>query len=212
MFKNNTNRILFILGLLILIIGLIIIKMFPPTDPTEKLYVEFSLFAVISPFIILWVYELTKKSDKKQKQKIANGILPILESNCTHISGLASFVAEGTIKVFVDKLKFSVGGIYYSLPIERIVSAEIMTQKQTEYITTQKLSRAVLGGLVFGDIGALIGGMPKSEAIETTEENLVITYTKDDDVEFIVLKNLPCKKVIRAIEQNVDLKPRHIDL
>lgn len=215
MFKNNKHRIFLILSVLTFIIGPLLadnkLKWLIDTTGYESA-IAIGALIIWAIFFLMWFLPVAHNAEEKHKKEMKNGTAPIFESKCTHLSGLASFVAEGNIKVFTDRVEFSAGNTHYSLPINRIVSADIMTQKQTEYITTQKLSRAVLGGLVFGDIGVLIGGAPKSEAVEITEKNLVITYTKDDDVQFIVLKNLPCNKVIRAIEQNVNLSPRHVEL
>lgn len=213
MFKKNKHRIFLLLGILTLVIGSIRLEHLKPTmDIRDYNHMGVVVILVGFSLIFVWAMIAAFKAEEKHEKEVAKGTVPIFESNCTHISGLASFTAEGKIRIYVDRIHFTVAGTHYELPLERIRSADILTQKQTEYITTQKLGRAVLGGLIFGDIGALIGSMPKSTAIETTEENLVISYTKEDNIEFIVLKNLPCNKVIHAIEQNAILAPIHVDL
>ncbi len=76
------------------------------------------------------------------------------------------------------------------------------------------MGRIILSGLLFGELGMLISAERAVDDRErtVTEENLVITYEKDGEAEFIVLKNLPCGKVIRELEKLVTLTPRHVKL
>ncbi len=209
---KNIQKIFLAFGILLFIVGIKGADKLSSTNFDAALIIGI-VSCVIGFFCILaGMATIADKSHVKSEKDISEGEAPISIYDCTHVNGLVQFSGEGELRIFVDRLEFSVGGTQYTLPIERIISADILTQKQTEYIITQKLSHAVLGGLVFGDVGALIGGMPKSKAIETTEENLVITYEKDEEAKFIVLKNLPCEKVIRTIKQYVHLKPQHVDL
>lgn len=167
-----------------------------------------------SIFFGIWFFLLTSGAEERQKKAVERGDAPSFESNCTHISGLASFTAEGKIRIYVDRIHFTVAGTHYELPIERVRSADILTQKQTEYVSTSNMGRIILSGLLFGELGMLISAERAVDDRERTitEENLVITYEKDGEAKFIVLKNLPCDKVIREIKKLVTLTPRHVDL
>lgn len=167
-----------------------------------------------SIFFGIWFFLLTSGAEERQKKAVERGDAPSFESNCTHISGLASFTAEGKIRIYVDRIHFTVAGTHYELPIERIRSADILTQKQTEYVSTSNMGRILLSGLLFGELGMLISAERAVDDRERTitEENLVITYEKDGEAKFIVLKNLPCDKVIREIKKLVTLTPRHVEL
>lgn len=104
-------------------------------------------------------------------------------------------------------------GAHYELPIERVRSADILTQKQTDTVYKEHFGRTLLAGLIFGELGALISiERSGEEEITVIEKNLVITYEKDGEAKFIVLKNLPCDKVIRGLKKLVTLTPRHVKL
>lgn len=167
-----------------------------------------------SIFFIMWFLPLVLGAEERHKKEVEKGNVPIFESNCTHISGLASFTAEGKIRIYVDRIHFTVAGTHYELPIERVRSADILTQKQTDTVLNENFGRTLLAGLLFGELGAVISleRSIKEKEVTTIEENLVITYEKDGEARFIVLKKLPCDKVIREIKKLVPLAPRQVEL
>lgn len=202
--SKKKHPILFVSAIIIMIVALLVLILF------EKIIL--SIYLILFGAILLFFWGIGAiETEEEQKEK---GISPIFESNCTHISGLASFTAEGKIRIYVDRIHFTVAGTHYELPIERIRSADILTQKQTEYVSTSNMGRIILSGLLFGELGMLISAERAVDDRERTitEENLVITYEKDGEAKFIVLKNLPCDKVIREIKKLVTLTPRHVDL
>lgn len=202
--SKKKHPILFVSAIIIMIVALLVLILF------EKIIL--SIYLILFGAILLFFWGIGAiETEEEQKEK---GISPIFESNCTHISGLASFTAEGKIRIYVDRIHFTVAGTHYELPIERIRSADILTQKQTEYVSTSNMGRIILSGLLFGELGMLISAERAVDDRERTitEENLVITYEKDGEAKFIVLKNLPCDKVIREIKKLVTLTPRHVEL
>lgn len=215
--KSKSLTFFFILSLLTAIIGPLLadnkLKWIMDTTGYET---AIGLGSVIlwSIFFIMWFLPLVLGAEERHKKEVEKGNAPVFESNCTHISGLASFTAEGKIRIYVDRIHFTVAGTHYELPIERIRSADILTQKQTEYVSTSNMGRIILSGLLFGELGMLISAERAVDDRERTitEQNLVLTYEKDGEAKFIVLKNLPCEKVIREIKKLVTLTPRHVDL
>ncbi len=90
----------------------------------------------------------------------------------------------------MDRIHFTVAGTHYELPIERIRSADILTQKQTEYVSTSNMGRIILSGLLFGELGMLISAERAVDDRErtVTEENLVINPNAETCE---VIKNRP---------------------
>lgn len=217
MFKDKIHRIYLLLGILTLIIGSLFacnkLQWIVDTTGYEKI-IGFATFLICAVLLLLWILPVTLDAEGNREQEIIKGNVPVYESNCTHISGLASFTAEGKIRIYVDRIHFTVAGTHYELPIERIRSADILTQKQTDTVLNENFGRTLLATLLFGELGALISieRSFKEKEITITEENLVITYEKDGEAKFIVLKNLPCDKVIREIKKLVPLAPRQVEL
>lgn len=215
MFKNHKHRIFLLLGSLTLIIGCIVAEKLKPTITLEEYnHIGIGVMLVGFSLIFIWAFIAAIKAEGNHDKDVQQGKAPVFESSCTHISGLASFTAEGKIRIYVDRIHFTVAGTHYELPIERIRSADILTQKQTEYVSTSNMGRIILSGLLFGELGMLISAERAVDDRERTitEENLVITYEKDGEAKFIVLKNLPCDKVIREIKKLVPLTPRQVEL
>lgn len=215
--KSKSLTFFFILSLLTFIIGVLLadnkLKWIIDTTGYET---AIALGSVVlwSIFFIMWFLPLVLGAEERHKKEVEKGNVPIFESNCTHISGLASFTAEGKIRIYVDRIHFTVAGTHYELPIERVRSADILTQKQTDTVLNENFGRTLLAGLLFGELGAVISleRSIKEKEVTTIEENLVITYEKDGEAKFIVLKNLPCDKVIREIKKLVPLAPRQVEL
>lgn len=201
--SKKKHPILFVSAIIIMIVALLVLILF------EKIIL--SIYLILFGAILLFFWGIGAiETEEEQKEK---GISPIFESNCTHISGLASFTAEGKIRIYVDRIHFTVAGTHYELPIERIRSADVLTQKQTDTVYKEHFGRTLLAGLIFGELGALISiERSGEEEITVIEKNLVITYEKDGEAKFIVLKNLPCDKVIREIKKLVPLTPRQVKL
>lgn len=159
-----------------------------------------------------------KKIQQLQKQQqqlnIQNNIAPIIESSCKHCSGLPIGTnATCHLKIFQDTLYFKSGTIEFRIPMKRIRSVDVLTQEQTDTIYKEHFGRTLLARLLFGELGALISiEHSGEEEITVIEKNLVITYEKDGEAKFIVLKDLPCDKVIQEIKKYVTLTPTSIEL
>lgn len=177
------------------------------------------LFAIISSFVYRAKDKkifLRQQNLKAQKHifDVKNNISPIVEDIfCKHCNGLP--IGENSpcrLTIFQDMVYFYCGTMEFKIPMERVISMDIATKSQIEYIQKQSLSRAVAGGLLFGDVGALLGGMPQSKAIEKTESFLVITYRKEEAIQFVTLGNLECNKVLSAVSQYIQFQRKSIQL
>lgn len=157
--------------------------------------------------------EIQRLQAQQQQLNIQNNIAPIIATPSKHYSGLPIAVNSACqLTIFQDMIYFNSGTMEFKLPMERIISMDIATKSQVEYIQKQNLSRAVAGGLLFGDVGVLLGGMPQSEPVERTESFLVITYSKEETIQFITLGNLDCGKVIYAVSQYIRFQRKSFEL
>ena len=175
--SKKKNRILLVVSIAFLLIGFLpFVVDFSNIMNKDPMYITISFFALGSVFLSFWGLEAHEDERAKKQKGIKNGTIPTFESNFTHISGLASFAAEGKIRIYVDRIHFTVAGTHYELPIERIRSADILTQKQTDTVLNENFGRTLLATLLFGELGALISieRSFKEKEITITEENLVI--------------------------------------
>lgn len=153
---------------------------------------------------------------QKHIEDVQNNIAPIVEDiPCKHCNGLP--IGENSLcqlTVFQDVIYLNSGTMEFQIPMERVRSVDVLTQEQTEYVSTSNMGRIILSGLLFGELGMLISAERAVDDRERTitKKNLVITYEKDGEAEFIVLNDLPCDEVVREIKKYVALAQKPVEL
>lgn len=211
MSKKQKNRILFIIAILTFFIGCI-----PLTVPSLKSensgLITISIWCLSAVILSFWALEAHEDEYAKKQRGIKKGNVPLFESNCTHISGLASFTAEGKIRIYVDRIHFTVAGTHYELPMDRIINMGISTTSHTEYDLKAHPMRGVIGGLLLGEFGLLWGAEHELVKTENKEYFLVIAYRKDEATKFITLGNVDCKKIISTVSKYVDFQEQNVQL
>lgn len=151
-----------------------------------------------------------EKSGAGKKPKVK-----IRKYKFTHVMGLP--VMEGAVcKVLSkpDKITIRTQGTVWVLPKEKI---KYIGQEENVKIYAQAVSSiggALVGGMMFGTVGAAVGGMAKQRNFQSKRLYLVIAYTGDDDsVKYIVFdyiskaqkfikdfyKNTPPKRIVQTL-------------
>jgi len=151
---------------------------------------------VIMPLIILGLIVglialipilIIRKAKKKKRQKMVwneQGI--IIKDTFVHVSGLP--LADGievTISVFEDKVEFEGSGTQITLARSRITDVSIKNETEIQTHFTSSIGGAVAGGVLFGPLGAIIGGRSKKKQTAQISSYLIFTYKKEDSVEYI---------------------------
>jgi len=141
----------------------------------------FVLILVLIAFVVFCIKMVgkTSKAKKAQKERVnqlkASGML--LQDTFAHVSGLS--VAENvfcTIRSFADRYQFIANGVEMNLQRSKItdVSIKTDTEIQTQYVSS--VGGAVGGAVLFGPLGAIIGGRAKQKKTKTVSQYLIITY------------------------------------
>lgn len=190
------------------------------------MFICFGIFII--SVVLLIIASLNKKKKKHQDELQAhqmklNNQIPVFESFGSHVNGLP-IPTEMQIKltvfremIFLNNIdtvggKKQFGAFEFRIPIEKLISMDVATQSQIEYIQKQSLSCAVVGALLFGDIGALLGGMPRTQAVEHTEKFFVISYESTNGIQLIVLKLPKPENAILSIKQYIPFKQKIVEL
>ena len=103
-----------------------------------------------------------------------------------HVNGLP--ISEDTycvIDSYSDKYEFTADGFAFNLPKDRVKDVSI---KKHEEITAHKVSSvagAIGGAVLFGPLGAIIGGRAKKHEVISEVNYLVFTYLKDEEIKYI---------------------------
>ena len=124
-----------------------------------------------------------KAEEKERLEKL--GFLGT--ATLTHEAGLP--IAENIlckIDYFKDKIVIEGSGTIFNLSTDKIMDISIKTDTEIETFYNSSIGGAVAGAFVLGPLGAMIGGRRKKKEVKKTENFLVITYDKDDEVNFIV--------------------------
>ena len=128
---------------------------------------------------------------KKEKKDLTN--LSIYTA-FHHISGLP--IVEDTlceVYSFPDRLDFKAGTTEITLPKDKITDMSIKTDTEIQNQAVSSVGGAVAGAMLFGAIGAVIGGRAKNKKVKTVTKYLIITYLGDTEPKFIIfdIKNNP---------------------
>ena len=136
-----------------------------------------------------------------------------------HVSGLP-IVEECLCEVFSfpDRLDFKYGTTEITLSKSKITDMTIKTDTEIQTQAVSSVGGAVSGAILFGALGAVIGGRTKNKKVKSTTDYLIITYCGDakDDLKFIVFdtKNNPpsAHKLIKEFQNNSNLSNIKITL
>ncbi|MBQ8940568.1 MAG: hypothetical protein IJ062_01945 [Firmicutes bacterium] len=89
-----------------------------------------------------------------------------------------------------DKLTITASEQTFNLSYSKIYSIDILNEKNLRLKESQFVSSvggAIGGAALFGTVGAIIGGRIKEKRVKA--DYMVITYKKNDAVDYIVLEN-----------------------
>lgn len=103
-----------------------------------------------------------------------------------HVNGLP--VAEDMLcEVFSypDRLEFKAGTTEITLSKEKITDMCIKTDTEIQNQTVSSIGGAIGGAMLFGTVGAMIGGRAKTKKVKTVTNYLIITYISDGELKYI---------------------------
>lgn len=151
-----------------------------------------SLFFLI--FLLFKKLIMPNKAAQVHKQALKEAGVTI-EASFKHINGLP--IAEDNlcgVLSYNDKYEFNVNGLTFTLLRDKVtdicIKSDVDIQKQ--YVSS--IGGAVAGGVLFGPLGAIIGGRAKEKEITTRTYYLIFTYTSDNEIKYIsfdIFYNMP---------------------
>lgn len=142
------------------------------------------IFLVFLVFAIIAGSKVRKKEKNKVQELKTKGLT--FHTYFSHLNGLP--IAEGTMCEFFsypDRYEFKVNKTDIKLPKDRITDVCVKTDVEIQQQYVSSAGGAIGGAIMFGAVGALIGGRAKKKQIKTVEHFLIITYTKDDEIKHI---------------------------
>lgn len=176
--------ILFMLSIFMTMGGIIV------TVEGETSYVGVLIVAIVFDIIFYNKYRKSKmgikerqKLDAQKQKKVEHIDLINRTVNAEHQAGLP--LAEGVkcnITKENDKFRITSGGNEFSLSKEKITDICVKTdfEIQTQYVSS--VGGAIAGGMVFGPLGAIVGGRAKKKKTTATEYYLIFTYCSNGNI------------------------------
>lgn len=142
----------------------------------------FIVIGVLTLFIIFCVrmFVVTskaKKEGKKENEESKNQGLSVYAA-FHHVNGLP--LAENLLcEVFSypDRIEFKAGTTNIKLAREKITDMCLKFDTEIQNQAVSSIGGAIAGGVMFGTLGAIIGGRAKNKKVKTTTQYLIITYT-----------------------------------
>lgn len=141
----------------------------------------FSIFC-IRMFVVT---SKAKAQAKKQRgDLISSGVVNMALGS--HMAGLP--LPEGTlcnIYEYSDKYVMKANGSDFSLAKEKIIDLSIKTDAEITSQYVSSVGGAVAGAVLFGPLGAIVGGRAKQKKDRTIYNYLIFTFKKDESVDYI---------------------------
>lgn len=89
------------------------------------------------------------------------------------------------ISINSSNMNIAANGTNFSIPMECITALSIMSNSDFQQHAVSSVGGAVAGDLLFGPIGAIIGGRSKIKTTVKRTNYFIVTYTKDNTVSYI---------------------------
>lgn len=151
-------------------------------------FLEESLMAGIVIFIlgILIVILIARNSKKKKSTPTVKEHNGTITSVFQHVNGLP--IAEDVacnVSSLPDKFEIVANGTTFNLDKSRITDVCMKTDVEIQQQYVSSVGGAIGGAVLFGPLGAVIGGRAKKKKTRNVTQYLIITYTKDDEIKYI---------------------------
>lgn len=121
---------------------------------------------------------------KKKEKKNFEGIT--IYTAFHHVNGLP--IPENVLCEmfsYPDRIDFKSGTTEIKLPKEKITDISIKTDTEIQQQLVSSAGGAIAGAMLFGPLGAIIGGRVKTKKVKTTTNYLIITYKSENELKYI---------------------------
>lgn len=139
------------------------------------------LLMLVFCFRMVIVTSRAKNERKKQTAILQNQGLTIYAA-FLHVNGLP--IAENIlcdVFSYPDRLEFKSGSTEFKLMRNKITDICIKTDTEIQKQMVSSVGGAIAGGIMFGPLGAIIGGRAKTKKSKSTSSYLIITYLNNQE-------------------------------
>lgn len=174
-----------ILGIISIAYGIFgfITTLINPGNSTSDFVIGIVLVII---FIFLGLLSLKRYTKYKKMKSERNPEEDGVYGKFKHTVGLS--IPENTmcsLHLYSQELKVNGNGVSFNLPRNRILDIVIKSEEEIQKQLVSSAGGAVAGGILFGALGAMVGGRAKEKKIKTFKQYLIFTYEKDGKPEYI---------------------------
>lgn len=194
-----------IAGIVLIAISLVVMITEIPKGNTEPIGPSI-IFIIAGLFLLIKKFKTKEEKDSKRKEKELLAERWKRTLNGKHFSGLPLGENIETSLLFNDNdFTVDASGNSFSLPYSRVISMEVASDVEIQKSYISSIGGAVGGAVLFGPLGAVIGGRARERQSKVVEYYLVITYDKDGSFEYLsfsIEDVVKAKELIHNIEAN----------
>lgn len=177
--------------------------LFGPERNLIVILITFAILVVLPIILIKNALAYAKKldggiEDKTHYERTINDI--------AHVSGLP--LADGikcSVVYNVDSLTIKGGGNTFSLSYSNITGLDVKTKSEIEKHYVSSAGGAVAGAMLFGPVGAIIGGRTKKVTDIRSTSFYIITYKQKGEVKYIVFEVNDLNIAYKIRQRNNDI-------
>ncbi len=190
-------------------------------NPSEMLpYVIVLLFlAAVIVFCLVMAVKTSKarRAGKRALQDEKNQFNAQDTLVMNHVYGLdVPEDAPCTVCICPDRFVFVRNQTSFNLPFEKVTDVSVKSDVELRENYVSSSGGALAGGMLFGPLGAAIGGRAKKKTNVSVTKYLIFSYQKGDTVDyicFLLFRDAFAKKCINAIQNQPHFqKPKSVDL
>lgn len=168
------------MGVLVIIIGVFVVVF------TAFSYTLGVLAGLL--LIIIGIYMVSCKSKEKERKRQAEQrkIEPDKVYGLKYKSGLG-FTEDDVCSVELKDNKFIItsSAASYNLSVEKLICVYVNTREEIQKQLISSVGGAIGGYMLFGALGAMVGGAVKEKEIKSDTKYFVFAYNKDDTAKYI---------------------------
>lgn len=178
-------------------------------------------FFIIIPillFIVVFCFIMAIKTSKEMKQNKLNKSNQELQlqqmgvmyhTTLKHADGLPlPLDVNCEVLAYQNHIQFQANGLDFNLERQRITDISIKTDVEIQSQYVSSVGGAVGGAILFGGLGAIVGGRAKQKQTTTRTHYLIFTYTKDNEVKYISFETPAHDMVSHQFKVDFQNQPR----
>lgn len=186
----------------------------PIGESTVGELMPLTIVIVILLLIIAFCIFMAVKTSKARAIAKANLQNSMVNKNALFMVAIKHFnglpIAEGVLTQCFwcpTKVVFEANGATFNLDFSKITDISIKTDVEIQKQYVSSVGGAVAGGVIFGPLGAMIGGRAKQKQTRQVTQYLIFTYVDNGAIKYIAFDCTNTFKAQQFVNEFQKIKP-----